>query len=75
MVYARVMYLNQVTSNREAALNIEMVITLNNETEQALINSGATENFINPQTVKRLLIPQRKLPQPQIIYNINGTYN
>jgi hypothetical protein len=62
MVYARVMYLNWVTSNREAALNIEMVMTPNNETKQALIDSGATENFIDPRTVKQLLIPQRKLP-------------
>jgi hypothetical protein len=46
------MYLNRVTSNREAALNIKMVMTLNNETKQALIDSGATENFIDPQTVE-----------------------
>jgi hypothetical protein len=39
-----------------------MVMTLNNETKQALIDSGATENFIDPQTVEWLLIPQRKLP-------------
>jgi hypothetical protein len=52
MVYARVMYLNQVTSNQEAALNIEMVMTLNNKTKQALIDSRATENFIDPRTVE-----------------------
>jgi hypothetical protein len=52
-----------------------MVMTLNNKTKQALIDSRATENFIDPRTVEWLLIPQWKLPQPQIIYNIDGTYN
>jgi hypothetical protein len=60
-VYARVLYLNWVTNNQDSALNIEMVITLNHETEQALIDSGATKNFIDPRTIEWLLLLIQKL--------------
>jgi hypothetical protein len=46
------MYLNRIINNRESALNIEMVMTPNQETEQALIDSGATKNFIDPRTIE-----------------------
>jgi hypothetical protein len=52
-----------------------MVMTTNQKTEIALVDSGATENFIDPHTVERLQLPIQKLQQPQIIYNINGTLN
>jgi hypothetical protein len=48
MVYARVLYLNWVTNNHTSALNIDMIMTTNQKTEIALVDSGATENFINP---------------------------
>ena len=52
-----------------------MVMTTTQKTEFALLDSGATENFLNPQTVERLRIPIRKLSKPRIIYNIDGTLN
>ena len=52
-----------------------MVMTTTQKTEQALIDSGATENFIDPQTVERLRLPIRKLLHPHIIYNIDRTFN
>ena len=52
-----------------------MVMTTTQKTERALINSGATENFIDPQTVEQLRLPIRKLLHPRIIYNIDGTLN
>jgi hypothetical protein len=48
---------------------------MNQKTEIALVDSGATENFIDPHTVERLQLPIQKLQQPQIIYNIDGTLN
>ena len=74
-VVARVLYLNRVADNLRTALNIEMVITTTQKTEKALIDSGATENFLDPRTVERFRIPMRKLSQPRIIYNIDGTLN
>jgi hypothetical protein len=70
-----VLYLNQVSNNHTSALNIDMVMTTNQKTKIALVDSGATENFIDPHTVERLQLPIRKLQQPRIIYNIDRTLN
>ena len=42
-----------------------MVMTTTQKTEQALINSGATENFIDPKTVEQLQLPIQKLLHPR----------
>jgi len=52
-----------------------MVLTTTQKTEPALIDSGATENFIDPLTIERLRLPITKLPLSRIIYNIDGTLN
>ena len=43
--------------------------------EIALINSGATENFLDHDTAKRLGIVPKELPIPWIMNNIDGTMN
>ena len=48
-------------------------MTTTQKTEFALLNSGATENFLDPRTVERLRLPIQKLSEPRIIYNIDGT--
>jgi hypothetical protein len=75
VVYARVLYLNRVSNNHTSALNIDIVITINQKTKIALVDSRATENFIDPHTVERLWLPIQKLQQPWIIYNIDRTLN
>jgi len=50
-------------------------MTTTQKTEVALLDSGATENFIHPQTIEQLRLPIRKLREAQIIYNIDGTPN
>lgn len=50
-------------------------MTTTQKTESALLDSGATEIFIDPRTVERLRLPIQKLHQPRIIYNIDGTPN
>jgi len=54
-------------------INFTLSTTL--ETEKALIDSGATENFIDPRTVSRMKIPTKKLDRNQTIHNIDGTTN
>ena len=41
----------------------------------ALLDSGATYNFIDTQAVKSLRLGTRILPQPQIVHNVDGTIN
>ena len=41
----------------------------------ALIDSGATDNFISPIIVRQFNIPSRTLPTPRVIRNVDGTKN
>jgi hypothetical protein len=43
--------------------------------EIALVDSGATENFLNQDTARRLGITPRLLSTPRIMNNVNGTTN
>ena len=45
------------------------------KTEEALINSGATECFLDHWTVSHLYLPLKPLKAPRTIHNINGTHN
>jgi hypothetical protein len=41
----------------------------------ALVDSGATENFMNLTYAKWLCLPIKKLPNPQKLFNVDGTEN
>ena len=43
--------------------------------EKALLDSGATENFLNTRTVHRLKLTTHTLKEPQYIYNVDGSNN
>ena len=43
--------------------------------EIALLDTGATENFIDPKTVARLRLGTKKLPHKWAVYNVDGTLN
>jgi len=43
--------------------------------EHALIDSGATANFVDYKTVKRLGLGSKKLEQVRTVKNIDGTLN
>ena len=44
-------------------------------TEKALIDSGATDNFIDRNTAECLKIEPQRLRQPRILHNVDGTTN
>ena len=48
--------------------------TLNSNFE-ALIDSGATENFISPDVINHFSIPVQDLPNPRTIHNVDRTKN
>ena len=41
----------------------------------ALLDSGATENFLNLSYAKWLKLPIKRLPTPRKLYNVDGTQN
>jgi len=43
--------------------------------EIALLDTGATESFIDPKTVACLCLGTKKLPHKQTVYNVDGTLN
>ena len=43
--------------------------------KKALVDSGATDNFIHPAFTKRLGITMTPLEKPKRIYNIDNTTN
>ena len=43
--------------------------------KKALVDSGATDNFIHPAFAKRLGLAMTLLDKPKRIYNINNTSN
>ena len=44
-------------------------------TNYALIDSGATENFMNHHYTKYLHMPIKRMLKPQMVYNIDGMPN
>ena len=52
------------------------VHTLSKRAEtSALLDTGATENFINEQYARRTRIPFKRLAKPRKIINVDGTEN
>jgi len=43
--------------------------------ETVLLDTGATENFINHTTVIKLRLGMKKLPYPRPVFNVDGTLN
>ena len=41
----------------------------------ALLDSGATENFINHRYATHLCLPIKRLPNPRKVFNVDGTPN
>jgi hypothetical protein len=41
----------------------------------ALLNTGATENFINLDYAKYLQLPIKQFDKPRLLLNVNGTEN
>ena len=42
---------------------------------KGLLDSGATDNFIHPQFVRRMGLGTRRLPTPKKLYNVDNTTN
>ena len=62
-------------SDRKNCINISFAFDKNKVAEKALLDSGATDNFINQRTVNRLHISTQRLAKPRILYNVNKTEN
>ena len=71
------MSLDRVYVSHKNSLNIKVNFehTRERATASALIDSGATENFIDVRTAERWRLPRKTLPRPRPIVNVDGTEN
>jgi hypothetical protein len=62
---------------KQKSLNIPVDVVTYNKTEtvDALIDSGATDNFIDFRTVTKLRLGTKKLPRARQLFNVDGTHN
>jgi hypothetical protein len=69
--------LKKVVLSKKKALNVPITFssTKGSKTRHTLIDSGATENFIDDRTVHRWELPTRDLIYPQKVFNVDGTEN
>src|SRR5712675_263857 len=68
----RKMYISRFNS---VIMPFDLYSTKGKEEEHALVDSGATANFVNYKTVKRLGLGSKKLEQIRTVKNIDGTLN
>ena len=62
-------------SETRNCVNISFTFNKKKVAEQALLDSGATNNFIDQRTIERLHIPTQRLDRPRILYNVDKTEN
>jgi len=63
------------SKNRAIHADIQFYSRTLHQQANALIDSGATDNFISPDLVDHFFIPMINLPKPKTIRNIDGTKN
>ena len=57
------------------SIKVFLHTTLKRAELTTLLDSGATENFIDKEVAQRLNIPSRRLENPRPVYNVDGTPN
>ncbi len=69
--------LKNVFSCKYKSLNIPTIIQSKHikAEQKVLVDSGATDNFISKQLLKRMKIGKLPLKKPKYIWNIDGTHN
>jgi Retroviral aspartyl protease len=64
-----------ITKRKSLDIPVDVVTYNKTETVKVLIDSGATDNFIDFRTVAKLQLGTKKLPRAQQLFNIDGTHN
>ena len=62
-------------SSRKNCINVSFMFDKNKVADNALLDSSATDNFIDQRTVNCLHISTKHLEKPRILYNVNKTEN
>ena len=71
------MYIQKTRHNGEKSvvINFDLHTFAGKAEEDALVDSGATDNFIDPRTVTRLKLGKKRMEQPRSVRNVDGSFN
>jgi hypothetical protein len=77
MAWVRALRCNTVYITRYRSMRVPVSIRTSYfmADKKALVDSGATDNFMHPAFAKRMGLGLQKLPNPKKIYNIDNTSN
>jgi hypothetical protein len=77
MAWVRALCCNTVYITRYRSMRVPVSICTSYfmADKKALVNSGATDNFMHPVFTKRMGLGLQKLPSPKKIFNIDNTTN
>src|SRR5258708_25813429 len=64
-----------IDSYRSMRIQVSIRTSYTMADKKALVDSGATDNFMHPQFAARMGIGTKELPNPRKIWNIDGTLN
>ena len=64
-----------VAKRRSIQVAVQLYTRFRRVKVDALLDCGATENFIHPRLVKKLKFKTKLLKKPQQVKNVNGTTN
>jgi hypothetical protein len=64
-----------ISKKKSLQLPLNIITYQGKQEDIALIDSGATNNFIDFCTVNKLGLGTRKIPRPIELYNVDGTHN
>jgi hypothetical protein len=66
------MYISEKSSIK---IPFSFICTCRTADENTLLDSAATENFVDKQLVKQLKIGRQKMNQPRRVFNVDGSEN
>src|SRR5579863_5269135 len=64
-----------ITNHNPIEIKVPLQSFIGKAETRALVNSGATENFIDFCTITKLRLGTRKLPNPRMVYNVDQSIN
>jgi len=56
-------------------IHLKMTDTMEETSTEAMVDTGATRDFIDQDFITRAKLPIHKLSQPILVYNVDGTLN
>jgi len=74
---AKAFSLDSAFVNKSNSVQVQFaLISYKRETKEiGLLDTGATENFINSETIKKLCLGMKELPYQRPVFNVDGTPN